>query len=185
MKRITTFLLLSSIICLGATTKVKRVIDGDTFEIENGEKVRMIGINAPEIKDIFGKEAKQYLSSLIKDKNVYLQTDSISNDKDRYHRLLRYVFLDGADINRKMIADGFAFAYLKYRFSKSKDYEQAQIYAKENNNGIWEAGKKESAINLNRKDFKTLFVNHLPEVYFLGSLVIILLLVGLVSYFRK
>ncbi len=85
-----------------------RIIDGDTFETETGEKVRLIGINAPEISDIFGQEAKQYLSDLIENKIVELQSDNISNDRDRYQRLLRYVILDGVDINKKMVSDGFA-----------------------------------------------------------------------------
>ncbi len=114
-------------VCFGTTTKVTRVIDGDTFETETGEKVRLIGINAPEISDIFGQEAKQYLSDLILNKTVELQSDNISNDRDRYQRLLRYIILDGVDINKKMISDGFAFAYLKYHFSNSSEYEQAQI----------------------------------------------------------
>jgi len=105
---ITFILLLTTFVCFGTTTKVTRIIDGDTFETETGEKVRLIGINAPEISDIFGQEAKQYLSDLIENKIVELQSDNISNDRDRYQRLLRYVILDGVDINKKMVSDGFA-----------------------------------------------------------------------------
>jgi micrococcal nuclease len=71
---ITYILLLTTFVCFGTTTKVTRIIDGDTFETETGEKVRLIGINAPEISDIFGQEAKQYLSDLIENKTVDLQS---------------------------------------------------------------------------------------------------------------
>ena len=119
MKHILTFIFLfSTIVCQGTQTIVTRIIDGDTFETETGEKVRLIGINAPEISDFYGLESKEYLTKLILDKVVDLQTDNISKNKDRYQRLLRFVFIDGYDVNKKMISDGFAFAYLKYKFSK-------------------------------------------------------------------
>lgn len=182
---ITYILLLTTFVCFGTTTKVSRVIDGDTFETETGEKVRLIGINAPEILDIFGLEAKQYLSYLIENKTVDLQADKISNDQDRYQRLLRYVILDGVDINKKMISDGFAFAYLKYKFSKSIDYEQAQLEARENNKGIWGDSKNETNIKEQEKKETSFWNELLPKAYFIGSLVIILLLVGLITYFKK
>ena len=178
-------LLLTTFVCFGTTTKVTRVIDGDTFETETGEKVRLIGINAPEISDIFGQEAKQYLSDLIENKTVDLQTDNISNDRDRYQRLLRYIILDGVDINKKMVSDGYAFAYLKYHFSKSTDYEQAQILSREANNGIWGDSKKETIINEQEKKETTFWQGLSPKVYFVGSLMLILLLVGLYNYSKK
>lgn len=182
---ITYILLLTTFVCFGTTTKVTRVIDGDTFETETGEKVRLIGINAPEISDIFGQEAKQYLSYLIENKTVDLQADNLSNDRDRYQRLLRYVILDGVDINKKMVSDGFAFAYLKYKFSKSIDYEQAQLEARETNKGIWGDSKKETTIKEQEKKETSFWKDLSPKAYFVGSLVIILLLVGLFTYFKK
>lgn len=130
LRQILTYILLfATFTCLATQTKVTRVIDGDTFETESGEKVRLIGINAPEISDFYGLEAKRYLKNLVENKVVDLQTDNISNDKDRYQRLLRYVIIDGIDVNKKMVSDGYAFAYLKYKFSKSDLYENAQIKA--------------------------------------------------------
>ena len=176
---------MTTFVCFGTTTKVTRVIDGDTFETETGEKVRLIGINATEISDIFGQEAKQYLSDLIENKTVDLQTDNISNDRDRYQRLLRYVILDGVDINKKMVSDGYAFAYLKYHFSKSTDYEQAQILSREVNKGIWGDSKKETIINEQEKKETTFWQDLSPKAYLVGSLVLILSLVGLYSYSQK
>ena len=172
-------------VCLGSTTKVARIIDGDTFETDSGEKVRLIGINAPEISDIFGLEAKQHLSELIENKLVDLQTDNISNDRDRYQRLLRYVILDGVDINKKMLSDGFAFAYLKYHFSKSEDYKQAQIQASENNKGIWCDTKKDTIINQQKQNNANIWSDLSLKVYVVGALILIILLVGLYSYYTK
>jgi micrococcal nuclease len=181
---LTCILLLTTFFCFGITTKVTRIIDGDTFETETGEKVRLIGINAPEISDIFGQEAKQYLSDLIVNKTVDLQSDNISNNLDRYQRLLRYVVLDGVDINKKMVSDGFALAYLKYKFNKSIDYEQAQLEAREANKGIWGDSKKETIIKEQKKE--TYFLKDLStKAYILGSLVIILLLVVFFIYLKK
>jgi micrococcal nuclease len=171
--------------CFGTITKVTRVIDGDTFETEAGEKVRLVGINAPEISDLFGEEAKEHLSQLIGGKTIELLPDNISNDRDRYNRLLRYVILDGIDINKKMVLDGFAFAYLKYHFNKSNEYEQAQIQAREMSTGIWSDKKKETIIREQEKREISVWQNISPKAYFVGSLVIVLLIVGIYTYFKK
>lgn len=182
---ITCILLLMTFSCFGTSTKVTRVIDGDTFETDAGEKVRLLGINAPEITDIFGKEAKEHLSNLILNKIVELEIDKKSNDKDRYQRLLRYVILDGVDINFKMISDGYAFALLKYNFSRSNDYEQAQLLSRDANNGIWGNSKKETTIN-KQLMIKTLFIKYkTPKSYIVGALLLTLIFVGLYFYFRK
>jgi len=127
--------------------KVLRIIDGDTFEIGKGEKVRMIGINTPEKSDIYGFEATDYLSSLILGKEINLISDNISKDRDRYGRLLRYAFLDSVDINKKMIEDGYAFAYLKYKFTKKSEYKNAQLTAQKLGFGIWGNSPKVSKTN--------------------------------------
>ena len=185
MKVIVTYIFFMTFVCFGTTTKVTRVIDGDTFETETGEKVRLIGINAPEISDLFGQEAKQYLSDLIENKTVVLQSDNISKDRDRYQRLLRYVILDGVDINKKMVSDGFAFAYLKFNFKNSIEYEQSQIEARETNKGIWGNSKKETIFNEQEKKGTTFWQDITPKTYFIGFLVLILLIIGFYNYFKK
>tara|TARA_Y100001935_G_C17264042_1_gene488118 strand:- start:4 stop:1461 length:1458 start_codon:yes stop_codon:yes gene_type:complete len=81
--------------------KVKRVIDGDTIELENGERVRYLNIDTPETnhptiqKECYGDEATKLNKDLVEGKNVILISSSL--DKDIYGRLLRYVFL-GNDI---------------------------------------------------------------------------------------
>ncbi|MDC1218156.1 thermonuclease family protein [Flavobacteriaceae bacterium] len=132
MKKLLLVLLLVPLVSFGQEIKVVRVIDGDTFVIEGGERVRMIGINAPELKDIYGVESKNHLKTLIENKYVNLIKGDVTNNKDYFKRLLRYVYVDSTDINLKMIEDGFASAYLKYPFSKSKQYKTIFDYIKTN-----------------------------------------------------
>lgn len=136
-------LLIGVFSCVAETAVVSRVIDGDTFEIESGEKIRLIGINAPEISDFFGVESKCFLENVLLSKQVELVEDPLSTKYDRYQRKLCYVYIDGIDMNAKMINEGYAFAYLKFKFSKSKEYEELQVFAMKNNKGIWGVGQKQ------------------------------------------
>ena len=127
---------------------VTEVIDGDTFRLETGETVRMVGIDTPETVDprrpvgCFGKEASNETKSLLTNKRVILQKDI--TDKDKYGRILRlvYLILDNGDllfVNDYLVRDGFAKAYtyppdIKYD-SKFKD---AEAGAKMNKKGMWE-----------------------------------------------
>jgi micrococcal nuclease len=177
-------LTITSLFCSGKSIKVTRVIDGDTFEIDGGEKVRLVGINAPEIRDIYGEEAKQHLVFLVEGKIVDLEPDHRSNDRDRYSRLLRYVILDGVDINKQMVIDGFAFAYLKYRFDKEDDYKNAQLSASKNNNGIWGSGKKETIVKQLEAKENNFWTSISRRAYLIGALVVVLLFLG-IYYYRK
>lgn len=185
MKRLCIIILtLKTLVCFGITTKVTKIFDGDTFETETGEKVRLIGINTPEISDIFGQEAKQHLADLIDGKIIDLQTDNLSNDRDRYSRLLRYVILDGIDINKRMISDGFAFAYLKYHFEKANDYKKAQLTASEENKGMWGNENKDEVIK--QQENKEVAKQPLSsKEYFIISVIVLLMLVGIYYYFKR
>jgi len=95
-----------------STEKVIRVIDGDTFEIEGGIKVRLIGVDTPEMKnknktiDCFAQEAKQKMEKLLTNQEVVLEKDV--SETDRYGRLLRYVYLGDEMINDILVRDGYA-----------------------------------------------------------------------------
>ncbi len=75
------------------TFTVARVIDGDTCVLENEERVRYLGINAPEEGDPYFEEATQANSDLVAGKVVRLEPQDPS--RDTQGRLLAYVFLDG------------------------------------------------------------------------------------------
>ncbi len=81
---------------------VIQVIDGDTFQINNGEIVRLLCVDTPEKNQEGYEEAKYYLESLILNKEVILKSSITKTDK--YLRLLRYVYVDDIFIN-KMILD--------------------------------------------------------------------------------
>jgi micrococcal nuclease len=98
--------------------QVKKVVDGDTFWIDDGSakgvKVRLIGVDAPESRNsgnkeiaYFGKESSDYLAKLIGGKKVRLEYDA--GHFDKYGRTLAYVFLqDGTFVNAKLVRDGYA-----------------------------------------------------------------------------
>ncbi len=87
---------------------VTRVIDGDTVELQDGRKVRYIGIDAPEINkhDCFATEAKMENARLVLNRSVRLERDVTNTD--RFGRLLRYVYVGDTFVNLALIADGFA-----------------------------------------------------------------------------
>lgn len=128
--------------------RVVRVVDGDTFTIKLGSqttKVRVIGIDTPESVDprrpvqCFGKEASARASALLSGKNVWLEVDPNQDTRDRFGRLLRFVWIDNtSDFGLTMIRDGFALEYtydLPYRYQAQ--YRSAQVAAKETAAGLW------------------------------------------------
>jgi phosphatidylserine/phosphatidylglycerophosphate/cardiolipin synthase-like enzyme len=97
---------------------VKRVIDGDTVELSTGEKVRLIGVDTPETKDLpkpvqyFGKEVTAFTRQLVEGKPVRLEYDQQRQDK--YARTLAYVYLeDGTLVNVEIIRQRHAWAHDK------------------------------------------------------------------------
>ncbi|EAK0962142.1 thermonuclease [Campylobacter upsaliensis] len=124
------------------TGKVSKVIDGDTIELlaktskENPYnhitklKIRLYGIDAPELKQAYGKEAKEYLSALVLKQEVSL----IIENKDKYERIVGTIFLKGKDINKEMVKNGYAHAYESF----SKKYLAEQADAKMFKLGLWQ-----------------------------------------------
>lgn len=122
---------------------VARVIDGDTIELENGDSVRLIGIDTPELSgsDCYSTEAKEYLEELILGKEVRLESDEKNDNKDKYDRLLRYIYLmgDEVSVNQKMLEDGYAYYYDSYEFEKIPEFENAEKDARNAEKGVWKA----------------------------------------------
>lgn len=127
------------------------VFDGDTFEVAGGAKVRLLGINTPEMTGDGGpecgaKEAKARLLELLpKDAKVCLVSDATKTDKDKYDRLLRYAWVDHGGktflTNAWLVRKGMAQVY--YPFAKGLLYEQAlldgQQAAHDEEAGSWKA----------------------------------------------
>ena len=136
--------------------RVARVIDGDTLQLESGERLRLIGIDTPEMhesnklyadsrrtkKDIntiklLGRKAYEFTRNLVEGKRVSLEFDV--EKYDRYNRLLAYVYLkDGTFLNTKIIEEGFAQPLtippnVKYADLFLNLYQQARLKKK----GLW------------------------------------------------
>ena len=117
---------------------VTKVIDGDTIEINTGERVRLICIDTPEKGEEGYNEAKDYLEDLILNKEVKLEKDI--SETDKYDRLLRHIYLeDGTFVNELIVKEGYATAYwYKPDITLCPQIENAEDYAKEHELGIWE-----------------------------------------------
>lgn len=118
---------------------VKRVIDGDTIELEDGTRVRYIGMDTPEAGDCFGQEAAGENRKLVEGKKVRPETDIQRLDK--YGRLLAYVFVDNLFVNEELVRQGFAKVYtyppdVKY----TEKFIVAQKEAREKKLGLWAEG---------------------------------------------
>ncbi len=129
---------------------VKEVIDGDTIKIDyegTETSVRLIGVNTPETVDprttveCFGQEASDYLKTLLVGKKIKIEADSTQTDRDKYNRLLRYVYLDNEDVGYKIISNGYGYEYTyNVPYDKQASYKDAQSVAEGGKRGLWANG---------------------------------------------
>jgi len=96
----------SSSINANRSVKVTRVLDGDTIEIESGERVKYLGINAPESGQPFFTEATRENERLVAGRTVALEFDV--QTQDRYKRLLAYVWVGDVLVNEEIVKNGYA-----------------------------------------------------------------------------
>ncbi|MBX4197323.1 thermonuclease family protein [Candidatus Saccharibacteria bacterium] len=129
---------------------INRYVDGDTIDVNmNGsvETIRFIGVDTPETHkpntpvQCYGPEAAAHTKALIsKFGKVRLQADPLDTNRDRYGRLLRYVYLpDGTLIDEQIIQQGYGFAYLNFPFSKKDQFAADQQIAQTAKIGLWGA----------------------------------------------
>ncbi len=114
---------------------VIRIIDGDTVEVM-GEgtkpfKVRLMGIDAPERRQPYGKKSKQVLSDLVYKKIVRL----VGSKQDRYGRTLARLYVGEVDVCAAMVESGAAWVYRRY--TSDPILYEAEELAKENKRGLW------------------------------------------------
>lgn len=127
---------------------VRKVVDGDTLWVsaKNGqqEKIRLIGIDAHEVRDtpvkkagFYGKEASAYLRKQVQGKKVRLEYDV--RRYDRYRRTLAYIYLeDGTFINAEMVRRGYAVVLTVSPNVKYADkFILYQQEARKNSRGLW------------------------------------------------
>jgi micrococcal nuclease len=134
-----------------ALYSVVKVVDGDTIHIDiDGKKetVRLIGINTPETVDprrpveCFGKEASNKAKELLEGKKVRVETEASQGERDKYGRLLGYVFReDGLFVNNYLVTEGYAYEYtynLPYKYQS--EFKAAQKTAETSGRGLWAIG---------------------------------------------
>ena len=111
------------------------VIDGDTFRLETGETVRLIGIDAPELSQPGGEMSREYLTRLILNKGISLEKGY--EDRDKYNRLLRFVYIDDVCVNEEMIKQGYAEARYSTENPIREHYIQLEMEAESEEAGLW------------------------------------------------
>lgn len=127
---------------------VTKIVDGDTIEVRiNGkdEGIRLIGVDTHETVDLrkpvqcFGKEASQKITEILKGKKFRLEADPTQSERDKFNRLLRYVYLeDGTLLNKQLIAEGYAHEYTfetPYKFQA--EFKQVETEARNAGKGLW------------------------------------------------
>lgn len=128
---------------------INHFVDGDTIAVNmNGsvETVRFIGVDTPETHkpntpvQCYGEKAATYTKTLIGGSSVRLQADPLDTNRDRYGRLLRYVYLpDNTLVEAQLIQNGYGFAYTQFPFSKTDEFKGYQQTAKQSSKGLWDA----------------------------------------------
>ena len=130
-----------------AVRQVVRVVDGDTIVLSSGEKVRLIGVDSPETVhpkktvECYGEEAKEFTRSTVAGQKVRLVLDdanSVRRHKDRYGRILGYVYLQsGLMLNAELIRRGFAHAYTLSPFRYLIEFYRLEQEARSRGVGLW------------------------------------------------
>ncbi|MDQ6982261.1 MAG: thermonuclease family protein [Mariprofundus sp.] len=123
------------------------VFDGDTFRTRGGERIRLLGINTPEVghdkqpEQPYAKQAKLRLIQLIMGKSVQLRLDK--EKRDKYGRTLAHIYLrDGRWINNIMVAEGLAQVYtFAPNFSRTVELLQSESEAIHDVRGLWKSSR--------------------------------------------
>jgi len=131
---------------------VEEVIDGDTIKLKSGERVSYIGIDTPELSgengrpEFYAWEAKEANRKLVEGKRVRLEFDV--ERRDRYGRLLAYVYVDGLMVNEWLVANGYARVYtFPPNVRYENNFKKLELEAQRLGLGIWrDLTRKRSAL---------------------------------------
>jgi len=126
-------------------TSVKHIYDGDTVKLDNGERVRLLGFNTPEMNykrgspEALAKEAKQALADILYQNNNRINLRLGNIKRDRYKRLLAHAYIDNGDnIGAMLLQKGFATSLVIPPNNFAIDcYLQQESQARQQRLGIW------------------------------------------------
>jgi len=125
---------------------VAYVNDGDTLRLTDGRRVRLVQIDAPELEtECYGHAARRALIRLAAPgTRVTLERDPALDAVDRYGRVLRYVLVDGRNVNLQLVAEGAAEPYFFHndRGRLARALLAAAAVARAHRLGIWGACPK-------------------------------------------
>ncbi|MFA6963098.1 MAG: thermonuclease family protein [Patescibacteria group bacterium] len=127
---------------------VTSIIDGDTVKINfdgKTESVRLIGIDSEELSSTdqkqkcFANLAKSEADKMLKGKKIKLESDPVSGERDKYNRLLGYIFVDETNFNQYMVENGFAheYTYSNQNYKYRAEFKSAESRAKSTSKGLW------------------------------------------------
>ncbi len=128
--------------CGPPTAEVVRAVDGDTLELADGQKVRMLLVDTPEStsgkNDCYGRQAADFTASKVTGRTVQLKYDE-AGCRDRFNRLLAYVTVDGLEVNRALAEQGYAcFLYVAPAGgARREEFETYESQAKTSRLGLW------------------------------------------------
>jgi micrococcal nuclease len=115
---------------------VTSIVDGDTIVIAGGQRVRLLNMDARERGEECYNEAKQRLEELILMKNVTMERDK--ENRDKYGRLLRHIYIDNQSANLILVREGLAIAYIIPPNTKyENDFKQAEQLAMNEDGCVW------------------------------------------------
>lgn len=114
------------------TVRVVDVHDGDTVRLLDGRRVRLWGIDAPELRQPWGPESRDHLAALVRGREVQLEP----HGEDRYGRLLAVLRVGGRSANHDLVARGLAWWFRKYT-PEAHDLEALELEARRRRLGLW------------------------------------------------
>jgi endonuclease YncB( thermonuclease family) len=126
------------------TFQISRVVDGDTVRLTNGATLRLIGINTPEKNMPLFNQAKNFLTILIQNKEVQIQSFGI----DKYGRTLAFIFLNDKNINTQILQQGLATLYCYENDPCLDELKQAEEFARINQKALWKKSPDTNCIEL-------------------------------------
>ncbi len=150
-KTVVPLLMLFCLLACSEGFKLVRVVDGDTIVVRRRlatENVRLIGVDAPEMEnpdkgrlapEPYAHESRQCLVELLDAATLRLQFDTPSGapERDKYGRLLAYVFQGDENVNLELVRRGCARAYKRFPHSKMGRFIRLEKLAKKRQVGIW------------------------------------------------
>jgi micrococcal nuclease len=131
--------------------KVSKIFDGDTVKLDNGETVRLIGVDAPETHhpelpvQRFGEESAAFLAQLVQGAEVTLEIER-DGPKDAHGRTLAYVWKGDLLVNAEMVRKGYAYAFTLYAFRRRDEFMALETAARKAQVGLWHLSLRDGRI---------------------------------------